>query len=173
MFLNSKKVAIAGLLLAMNVLLMFLSTAIESSSLFFIAAASFSVGIVIREWGLKMGFGFLVASILLNLFISPNKLFCITLGGMETYLFFTEWLWRKIADKEVMSRRTLKLWIGKILIFNAIYLPILLSTKKFTDVSTIIAWAIGQVVFVIYDYAYRYFQGQIWNKIRKETFKFL
>ena len=170
MLLNTKKVAIAGLLLAMNVVLMILSMTIESSSLFFIAAASFCLGIVIREWGLKFGFAFLVASVILNLLIAPNKLYCVTLAGMELYLFLTEWLWRKIADKPVMSRRTLKLWIGKILIFNAIYLPILVSTKKFTG---IIVWAVGQVVFVIYDYAYRYFQGKIWNKLRKETFKFL
>lgn len=173
MLLNTKKVAMAGLLLAINVVLMILSTTIESSSLFFIAAASFCLGIVIREWGLKFGLAFLMASVILNLLVAPNKLYCVTLAGMELYLFLTEWLWRKIAEHPTMNKRNWKLWIGKFIIFNVICLPIILSTKKFTEESTVIVWVAGQIVFVIYDYAYRYFQGRIWNKLRKETFKFL
>ena len=63
MHVGAKKMATAGLLVAFSVVMMLLSSVIESSSLFFIAAASFCVGIAVREWGLRLGFAFLIASV--------------------------------------------------------------------------------------------------------------
>ena len=49
MHVEAKKMATAGLLVAFSVIMMILSSVIESSSLFFIAAASFCIGSVVRE----------------------------------------------------------------------------------------------------------------------------
>lgn len=172
MLLDAKKVAFSGLLAALSVVLMMLSSVVETSSLFFIAAASFCVGIVIREWNFAGGVGFYVASVLLNFLLAPNKMYCITLAAMGLYLLLTEWLWRKIADAEKMEKRNLKLWIGKYIIFNLIYIPIiwfmpnLFLTKEVSKNMRMILWAAGQAALFIYDFAYRYFQGTIWGKIR-------
>ena len=60
MHVNAKKMATAGLLVAFTVIMLVLSSVVETSSLFFLAAASFCVGISIREWGLRYGFAFLL-----------------------------------------------------------------------------------------------------------------
>lgn len=172
MHVKAKKMATAGLLVAFSVVMLILSSVIETSSLFFIAAASFCVGIAICEWGIRFGFGFLVASIILNLLLAPNKLYCITFGGMGLYLLFSEMLWEWIASKRVMSHRTVILWVGKYLIFNLIYLPILwfmpslVFTKDITGGLEIILLLAGQVVLFVYDVAYRYFQSNVWGRLR-------
>ena len=168
MLLDAKKMALSGLLAALTVVLMYLSSLVETSSLFFIAAASFCVGIVIQKCGLAWGGGFLVASVLLNFFLAPNKMYCITLAAMGLYILLTEWLWKKIADAEVMANRMVKLWIGKYVIFNLIYIPILCFIKEVMSINGLVLWAAGQVGIFVFDYAYRYFQRRV-----KETFKFL
>ena len=168
MLLDAKKMALSGLLAAFSVVLMYLSSLVETSSLFFIAAASFCVGIVIQKCGLAWGGGFYVASMLLNFFLAPNKMYCITLAAMGLYILLTEWLWKKIADAEVMVNRNQKLWIGKYVIFNLIYIPILWLTKEIMSINVFTLWAAGQVGIFVFDYAYRYFQRRV-----KETFKFL
>lgn len=174
MFLDTKKLAVSGLLAAVSVVLMYLSSMIETSSLFFIAAASFCVGIVIQKCNLIWGGCFYVASLLLNFFLAPNKMYCITLAAMGLYILLTELLWKKIADAEVMANRNAKLWIGKYVIFNLIYVPILLFmpnlflAKDVSETMFIVLWAAGQAGIFVFDYIYRYFQRRV-----KETFKFL
>ncbi|MBQ8558673.1 MAG: hypothetical protein IJ439_01620 [Tyzzerella sp.] len=172
MHVSAKKIAVTGLLAAFSAVVLVLSSVVESSSLFFIAAASFCVGIVIREWGAGFGFGFLIASTFVNVIVSPNKFYCMTYAAMGLYLLLSEFLWEKIAAKECMKNRTLTLWIGKYLIFNVIYVPVLLFfqelifTKKITGVLWIIVLLGGQAALLIYDRAYVYFQGMVWGKLR-------
>lgn len=172
MHVNAKKIAVAGLLAAFSAVMLVLSSMIESSSLFFIAAASFCVGIVIREWGVGLGFGFLIASTFVNVIVSPNKFYCMTYAAMGVYLLLSEFLWEKIAAKECMKNRTLTLWIGKYLIFNVIYVPVLLFfqelifTKKITGALWIAVFLAGQAALLIYDRAYMYFQGVIWRNLK-------
>lgn len=177
MHVNAKKIAVSGLLAAFTVVMMTLSSVIETSTLFFIAAASFCVGIVIREWGISSGTVFLVGTVFLNLIVAPNKLYCITLAGMGLYLLLSEFLWKKIADAEAMEHRVAKLWLGKYVIFNLIYLPVILFmpnilfAKEVTDGLLIVFWAAGQIALFVYDYAYRYFQGVIWGRLRMKLMK--
>ena len=72
--ITTKQLAISGLLAAFSAVLMVLSATIETNSLFLIAAASFSVGIVIREFGKTAGAVFYAAGVLLGFVLSPNKL---------------------------------------------------------------------------------------------------
>lgn len=177
MHVNAKKIAVAGLLAAFSAVMLVLSGTIESSSLFFIAAASFCVGIVIREWGVRLGFGFLIASAIVNVIVSPNKFYCMTYAAMGVYLLLSEFLWEKIAAKEGMKNRTLTLWIGKYVIFNVIYVPVtlffqeLVFTKKITGVLWIGVLVAGQAALFIYDRAYVYFQGIVWGKLRVKLMK--
>lgn len=172
MHVNAKKVALAGLLVAFSAVLVGLSSVLETNSLFFICAASFTVGIAIREWGVLFGFAFMLASTLVNVLVAPNKFHCITFAAMGVYLLFSEWLWKKLAEKEGMKHRILLLWIGKFLVFNLIYIPTLLFfqellfTKKIVGMLLIVFFVAGQVALFIYDRVYAYFQGAIWGKMR-------
>lgn len=172
MHVGAKKMATAGLLVAFSVVMMLLSSVIETSSLFFIAAASFCVGVAVREWGLRLGFAFLIASVILNFLLTPSKLYCFTLGGMGLYIWASEWLWNRIADAKKLKHRTALLWMGKYVIFNLFYVPVLflapqiLFTGKINGLSAIILLLSGQAALFIYDVAYRYFQAQIWGRLR-------
>ena len=50
MHVNAKKTAVSGLLMALSVLLLVLSGVLDFSTLFFLAAAAFFVGIIIKEY---------------------------------------------------------------------------------------------------------------------------
>lgn len=50
MHVKAKTMAFSGLLLALTVIFMVLGSVIETSTLFLLAAASFFVGIIIREF---------------------------------------------------------------------------------------------------------------------------
>lgn len=176
MHVGAKKIATAGFLVAFSVVMMFLSSAIEASSLFFIAAASFCVGIAVREWGLKIGVAFFIASSGLNFLVTPNKLYCFTLVGMSAYIWTTEWLWKRLADGQKIKNRMVMLWVGKYVVFNLLYVPTLflaprlLFAGKLNGISAIILLLLGQVVLYIYDMAYRYFQAQVWGRLRGKLF---
>lgn len=175
MHVTTKKIAIAGLLAAFSCVLLMLGFAIESSSLFLIAAASFCVGIAVREWGNFFGAAFWAASTLLNLILAPNKMYCFTFAAMGLYLLLSEWLWLKIAFAKGIKHRTVCLWIGKYIIFNGIYLPVLVLLRDFifvkaiSNMGLVIVFLAGQIGLWIYDKAYIYFQGTIWGKIRMKV----
>lgn len=172
MHVGTKKIAISGLLAAFSAVMLVLSSIIESSTLFFISAASFTVGITIREWGVRFGVGYLVASILINLIIAPNKFYCITYAAMGLYILLTEHLWERIAESGYLSHRMTLLWTGKYLIFNAMFIPAvvflgeMLLSGRIQTLGTVVVIVIGQPILFIYDYAYRYFQSAIWGRIR-------
>lgn len=172
MHVGAKKMATAGLLVAFSVIMMLLSSVVESSSLFFIAAASFCVGIAVREWGLRMGFAFLIASVGLNFITTPSKLYCFTLAGMGLYIWMSEWMWRRVADARKLKHRGMVLWIGKYMFFNLLYVPVLffapqiLFTGRINGLFAIIMLLLGQAALYIYDVAYRYFQSQVWGRLR-------
>lgn len=172
MHVKAKHMATAGLLVAFTVVLINLGTVLETNTLFFIIAASFCVGIAIREWGLKLGVAFLLASVFANLLLATNKFYCITFATMGFYIWVSELLWKKIADREKMAYRTAKLWFGKYLVFNLLYIPTLffmptlLFTKEITKGMTIILLFVGQIALFIFEVAYGYFQERIWGKIR-------
>lgn len=172
MHVGAKKMATAGLLVAFSVVMMVLSSVMETSSLFFIAAASFCVGIAVREWGLRLGFAFLVASVGLNFLVTPSKLYCFTLAGMGFYIWSSEMLWNRVADAKSLKYRVAVLWTGKYIIFNLVYVPVLflaphvLFVGKMNGLAAIILLLCGQVVLFVYDVAYRYFQAQVWGRLR-------
>ena len=177
MHVNAKKIALAGLLAAFSAVLLILSSVIETNSLFFICLASFCVGIAIREWGVRLGLAFLIASTLINVLTAPNKFYCLTYAALGIYLLCSEYLWEKIAARKQMRHRTLTLWIGKYVIFNLIYIPALLFFQELLFVKRVEGFLLiafflaGQIALFVYDKVYAYFQGAIWGKIRMKLLK--
>ena len=172
MHVNARKIALAGLLAAIVTVLLTLSSIIETNSLFMIAAASFCVGIVVREWSIGYGAIFLVSSTLISLLVAVNKFYCITYVSMGIYLLLSEFLWEKLADQTVIKKRNAILWIGRYAIFNCVYIPILLFFQELLFVKEVSGWLLlvcmlaGQLALLVYEEAYRYFQAMIWSKAR-------
>jgi hypothetical protein len=170
MYLGAKKMAFLGLLLAISVVLVTLSGILEFNTLFLLAGASFCVGIAIHECGIRLGFGFLLGSILLNFFMTPNKFYCITFSAMGLYILINEFAWEKLTK---LRNRNLILWMIKYIIFNIIYLPtvILMPHLFYQGTVRMEIWVLlilgGQIALFIYDKAYSYFQNYIWGKFRK------
>lgn len=172
MLLNAKKLAFLGLLLACVVILMILSGVFEFNTLFLIAGASFCVGIAIRETGIRIGFGFYIASILLSFMFAPNKLYCVTYAALGFYLVIAEYAYDKLALMSSRWNRTRVYWIIKLGTFNLMYLSIVFFLPRLIyqgAISKVIVGLLivaGQAALLVYDKAYHYFQGYIWEKVR-------
>ena len=172
MHVDTKKIAVSGMLAAFSAVLMYASTMLETSTLFLISLASFSVGIVIREWGNRTGVAFWIASTLIHFLIVPNKFYCGTYLAMGLYILLSEVLWEKIAESGYLTYRRSLLWLGKFIIFDIMFVPAvlflqgLIFQREISTMEMLIVVAVGQVALIVYDNAYRYFQGAIWGRIR-------
>ncbi|HKM00341.1 MAG TPA: hypothetical protein VJZ06_10570 [Mobilitalea sp.] len=172
MFLSAKKLAFLGLLLACTVIIVILSGVLEFNSLFLLAGASYLVGIAIREGGIRIGTGFYIASLLLSLMLAPNKLYCITFIAMGLYLVISEYIYDKLAKIKRIGNRKRVYWIIKYVIFNLMYIPMLIFLPKLIyqgELNDRLWQALipaGQVALFVYDRAYNYFQKHVWEKVR-------
>ena len=172
MHVKAKTLAFGGLLLALSVVFMALGSIIETSTLFLLAAASFFVGIVIREFGLRAGLAFYLAAVLLGFITAPNKFYVFTFAAMGFYIWAIEAVWRWLEKHPQIGKRRVVFWISKYVIFNILYIPILfgfrdmLFARAVSDAMLIVALAAGQVGLFIYDQAYEYAQSHIWGKMR-------
>ena len=176
MHVKAKTMAFGGLLLALTVVFMALGSIIETSTLFLLAAASFFVGIVVREFGLRVGAAFYIAAVLLGFITAPNKFYVITFAAMGFYIWGIEAVWKWLEKRHEMKKRTIFFWVSKYVIFNIMYVPIvflfrdLLFTQAIPDMAMAGVIAGGQIALLIYDRAYDYVQRHIWSKLRKRLF---
>lgn len=172
MHVKAKTVALGGLLLALTIVFMVLGSVIETSTLFLLAAASFFVGIVIREFGLAAGGAFYLAAVLLGFFVAPNKFYVFTFAAMGFYILAIEAVWRWLTKRHEMQKRHLVFWIGKYVVFNIVYIPLvilfrdMLFAQAVSDTLLVILILGGQIGLFIYDRAYDYVQVHIWGKMR-------
>ena len=74
MHVKARMTAFSGLLLALSVVCMALGSVIETNTLFLLAAASYFVGIIIREFGMKAGVAFYLEYMVFNLMYIPMVL---------------------------------------------------------------------------------------------------
>lgn len=172
MHVKAKKMAVGGLLLALTVVCMTLGSVIETNTLFLLAAASFFVGIIIREMGMKTGGAFYIAAILLGFIVAPNKFYVISFAAMGFYILAVEAIHRFLGRMSGNVNRRVIFWILKYLIFNLMYVPMLLFFQQLLFGKSLPwAWiagiiAAGQIGLWVYDRAYEYVQAHIWNKLR-------
>lgn len=164
--------AFGGLMLALTVICMLLGSVVETNTLFLLAAASFFVGIIIREFGWKTGAAFYLAGVLLGMILAPNKLYVVSYAGMGLYILLIELIWDKLDRIPADINRKALFWTAKYLIFNLMYIPgvlgfqkVLFSRKMSVGVLLVVL-LIGQAGLFVYDWAYEYMQRNIWSKIR-------
>lgn len=172
MHVKAKRMAFGGLLLALTVICMLLGSVIETNTLFLLAAASFFVGIMIREFGWKTGAAFYLAGVLLGLILAPNKLYVVSYAGMGVYILLIELIWNKLGNVSADINRQVLFRVMKYLIFNLMYIPGVLGfqevlfSREMSGVVLAVVLVAGQVGLFVYDWAYEYVQRNIWSKIR-------
>lgn len=173
MSINAKRMAFLGLLLAYTTILVILSGILEFNTLFLLAAASFGIGIALRECKLRLGFGFFIASVILSFILAPNKLYCITYSAMGLYLVIIEIFYDKLSNVKWSAHRKKLFWGIKYIAFNIMFIPILLLLPRLIyheKISTVLFAGLffgGQIGLFIYDSAHNYFQQAIWGKLRR------
>lgn len=174
MLLTPKKLSFLGLLLACTIVLILLGSVLEFNTLFFLAAASFCVGIAIRESSNRIGLGYYMACVILGFLLVPNKFYCVTFAAMGLYIVISEYSYDHMEHIKSYKNRRIILWVIKYIIFNVIYLPMLIFFPKLIYQGTIYPWMVvvlflaGQIFLLIYDKVYLYFQIYIWGNIRKK-----
>lgn len=173
MHVNAKAVSFCGLMLALTEVCIVLGSVIESNTLFLLAAASYLVGIVIRELGCRTGGAFYLAGVLLGLMIAPNKIYVCSYSAMGLYILLREVLWRRIGKMPEHRNRKNTFLLGKVTVFNVIYLGIL-TVGCFVLHHQPDGWlmmgifVVGQIGFVVYDMAYEYLISRVWNRYRRK-----
>ena len=172
MHVKARTLAFGGLLLALSVVFMALGSIIETSTLFLLAPASFFVGIVVREFGLRAGAAFYIAAVLLGFITAPNKFYVLTFAAMGFYIWGIEAAWRWLERHPQYRNRRMIFWISKYIIFNIVYIPIaiafrgMLFARAVSDTMMIVVILGGQIGLFIYDRAYDYVQVHLWGKLR-------
>ena len=105
MHLKAKKLAFSGIALALCIVFMVLGSVIESNTLALLALASFFVGIITCEFGVRYGVAYLAAAIILGLLIAPNKFYCLTFAAMGLYILLDEVLWLILNRVKMKQQR--------------------------------------------------------------------
>ena len=176
MHVKAKKMAFGGLLLALTIVCMVLGSVIESNTLFLLAAASYFVGIIIRETGMRTGAAFYIAAVLLGFIVAPNKIYVVSFAAMGFYILAVEQAFVMLGRTKARVNRKALFWAIKYIIFNILYIPALIVFQQLLFGRNLSpAWmagliAAGQAGLWIYDRAYDYVQRYIWNKLRKRLF---
>ena len=89
---------------------------------------------------------YLAGAIILGFLIAPNKFYCLTFATMGLYILLDEVLWLILNRVKMQQQRinlqtsdshqkavkwSVLMWIAKWLIFNAMYVPIILIFPAF------------------------------------------
>lgn len=176
MYVNTKKMAVSGLLMALAVVFIVLSGILDFNTLFFLAAAAFFVGIIIREFGLRYGAAYFIGCLVLGILLAPQKLYCITYAMMGIYVLGIEFLWHYLGKHPQWEKRKRIFQIGKFVIINVMYLPVLfffpklLFAGEIPDTMLFVLIVAGQIALFIYDKAYEYFLIRMWGQVRVKIF---
>ena len=177
MHVRTKKLTVSAMLLAIAVILLYMGNILESSTLFFVALAAFCTGIVQREYGLKSGWAFWAANMLLGLVVIPQKLYMVTFSVFSLYILLTEMVWNRLCRRQDGRKRNAIFMAARLIIFNVMYLPLVFGMPRLLLGEALLAKAGsflypllllgGQLFLVLFDRAYVYFQGVIWERIRR------
>lgn len=160
-----------GILLALSVLLQLAGGYLEISTLFFLMAAALCTGIACYEAGLRLGGAFLIASVLLSLFLLPNKFYCLTYGVLSLYIYLLE----LIRVKTRLALHPVLLWSAKLLLFNGGFLaPALIFFREllFSGDISWAPWVYALVVLaangflVLFDRLYRQLIPREWERLK-------
>lgn len=163
--LNSKKIALNGILGALAVVSLLLAAIIPTNTLSFYALSSFFISVVIVENGIRAGWLFFVATSLLSLIVVPEKLalvpYVVFFGIYGIVKYYIEKL-NKLALEYVL----------KFIYFNICAGIAVVTVRQLFNtalVSRLPWWLLVialEIVFFVYDYVYTLFIGYYRDKLR-------
>lgn len=166
MLLKSKEIAYLGVLLGLNQLFIILSSVIETNTIILMSAAALIIGVVIVEFKLLHGIIFYYASCILGFILTFNKI------EIFTYIIFfgSYSLVKHLIESKVINRITQ--YTLKFIYFN-IALLILYFIVHLYIVLELTWWMVvaGEVLFLIYDYAFTIFINTYIEKIKPKLKK--
>ncbi|MDD7404146.1 MAG: hypothetical protein SO170_10510 [Butyribacter sp.] len=175
MLLKSKEIAYTGILMAIAVVLIILGGYFEGSTLFLLAAASFLAGIVERNFSVVTAFIFFAGTVLLGIFLAPQKLYCATFAVFCIYVIVAEFLEKKQFQAEHPVPVGI-VWTIKGILYHILLLVSLVLTEKLFGLDTFLQqkWMVSlrqyqilfvvimiicaEAVWIVFDRAYVYFQ---------------
>lgn len=171
MHLKSKDIAFLSIMAAFSVVLMYLGCLIEVNTLFFMAAASFLVGVAAQEHGFFAGAVFFAVCLFLSFLLLPNKLYCLTYAALGIYIWAGDFCMVRWSVKHKQAMRGLPYLFMKLFIFNLLFIPFLIFFPQLIFGTAFgrqwMVWMAlaAQPALVIFDYAYVWFQSHVWKEI--------
>lgn len=167
MHLNkTRALAETALISALSAILLLMGTFISVNTLFFTALAAYFIGYSINKYRLKYGGIQYVVCVLLDFFLNPDKLHWILYLCLGGYIFLSECVfqkWNRVqGDKKKMRVQLICNWV----LFNIIYIPLILFFKTLllgeeavsgALGSSVLLWVLGQAGWFVYDRAYLVF----------------
>lgn len=153
--MKSGKISVGGMLTALSLLLLYISSAAPSAKLALLAAASYCIGLCAVYAGVKYAACAYAAVSLLGFLIVPNKAYAVTF-----FVFFGNYPIIKLYI-EKLDKLWLE-WIIKIVAFNIYAAVVWAVCVKFMLFTTNAASALPILVvilnaaFVIYDFVFNF-----------------
>lgn len=164
MLLNSKARAISfsGIVLAFNLMLFALMNIVPINTIAFMVIASLFSSVIIIEYGLKYGFVYSLASVILGFFIISNKIHFLT----YLFIFAFYGLIKSLIEKNI--RNNLIDIFAKQLYATLLSIALFFISKLLIYFELKLIYILAfEIAFFIYDYFYSVFIKNYMIKIRK------
>ena len=166
MHVTSKEMAMLGTLAGLCVLFICLGSILESNTLFLLGAAPLCFGAALKDYGFRLGGGFLAATMALSLLLSGNKLYCLTYLGMCVYLMIRMFVFKGRMQRGIKEALCYAA-------FNIMYIPVIILAPKlvfhgtFNSLLFLFFIVGGQIVLFIYNYVLNWFLYTGWIQFKK------
>ena len=135
---------------------LYLSSVLSMNTLALLFIAACCVGIASILTTPAKGGVFFAAVVLLGYFILPNKMYLLTFSGLAGYVLVLEGLQPKL----LLRFPIWAVWVVKLMVFNAVYIPVLLFAPQLIYSGEIsfgmflILFLAGNAVIILFDYLY-------------------
>ena len=164
--INTKGMALSGILGALAVISLFFAAILPTSRLSLYVLSSFFISIIIIEYGIKPGWLFYVATSLLSVVLIPDKL-----GIIPYIIFFGIYGIVKVYIEKInkiVLEYFLKFAYFNICLFVAVYF---IKNVFLENITVKLPWWLIiialEIVFLIYDYVYTMFIAYYREKLKK------
>ncbi len=167
---KTRAVAGAALMSAFSMLLLLAGTFVSVNTLFFTALAAYLLGFSVNKYGFRYSGIQFVTCLLLDVFLNPDKFNWILYACLGSYIFLSELIFQKLNHIGDLRKKLRVQLIYNWILFNIIYIPLILFFRELlipgalpggiqaNSVSGgLILWLAGQIGWIVYDKAYRFF----------------
>ena len=164
---RTKMIAALAIMTAVSTVFLLIGTFIAVNTVFFTAAASFLVGIIVVKYGVGAGLMLFMGSAILDLILNPDKFHVILYLAMGGFILIAEATY-KLLEKRYMNPMTRNLLhlVIRLAVFFALYIPVAIffpmlflsgeTWSMFSDLGWVryVLPGVGVVAFVVFDLAY-------------------